>query len=724
MKLNLYGILIFTVLLCCFVVSCDDESKGLPTGYLYLNVDEDHTLLTKAQMEMTNESLHVDIIKSSGDTLKSYNDYLREVKGEKLILPVGKYAVSVSSNHTGEAIWDTPFYQGCDTVEVTAGVITSAKVVCKIANTKVSVKYNSSVQNNFLNYEATISNSSGSLTYIQSEHRSGFFTPEKLNIDLKLINHAGNEFHLRRVYPDVEPQYHYTFRFSTTTGEDETDDAGADFGITVDKANKEIICNIFIKEEEELEKHLPKISLSGFSADNNEIEYKDEQEGLPQSDLKLKVPYGIQSLQVKTDSYQFESLPEFSLKNWDEAVNLGFPDIDETKEEQTLDLQDFIMTVLKPNGTKTVKHTFTMTVLDKLNQESSITFTIVRKANVSVGLEEPIVWAKFAVLKGTAADLDDVSFMIRKKDDGDYIPVKDVVKDLETSTFSALIIGLEANTVYEYYAIAGGNESEPEELPVTDDMPTVPNLNFDAWCTKDGYPFPNESASNGFWDSGNQGAKTAGKKPTEETTEFVVKGSAVYLHSEFAAIAFAAGNIYTGSFVETKYNPLNPGAILSFGQKYTGRPTSLSGYYCYQPVAVDKGGYGELTKDKMDKCSIYIALFDWTAPYSVDTQKKDFVDLSRNNKSLIGYGALSDDEASKESMKAYERFTIDIEYYDMRKPTYVLIVASASKYGDYFTGGEGSTLYIDEFSLGFDYNPASFVNTSLKNLNPTDITKQ
>jgi len=31
-----------------------------------------------------------------------------------------------------------------------------------------------------------------------------------------------------------------------------------------------------------------------------------------------------------------------------------------------------------------------------------------------------------------------------------------------------------------------------------------------------------------------------------------------------------------------------------------------------------------------------------------------------------------------------------------------LIVASSSKYGDYFTGGDGSTLWIDEFELGFN----------------------
>ena len=51
----------------------------------------------------------------------------------------------------------------------------------------------------------------------------------------------------------------------------------------------------------------------------------------------------------------------------------------------------------------------------------------------------------------------------------------------------------------------------------------------------------------------------------------------------------------------------------------------------------------------------------------------------------------------------YKEFTIELEYRDTeRKPTYVLIVATASKYADYFTGGNGSTLYIDEFEFLFE----------------------
>ena len=51
----------------------------------------------------------------------------------------------------------------------------------------------------------------------------------------------------------------------------------------------------------------------------------------------------------------------------------------------------------------------------------------------------------------------------------------------------------------------------------------------------------------------------------------------------------------------------------------------------------------------------------------------------------------------------YREFTINLEYRDLdRKPTHVIVVAASSKYADYFTGGNGSTMYIDEFQFLFE----------------------
>lgn len=47
-------------------------------------------------------------------------------------------------------------------------------------------------------------------------------------------------------------------------------------------------------------------------------------------------------------------------------------------------------------------------------------------------------------------------------------------------------------------------------------------------------------------------------------------------------------------------------------------------------------------------------------------------------------------------------FKLDYKATD-RVPKYILITASASKYGDYFTGGAGAVLYLDNLELVYDY---------------------
>ena len=156
--------------------------------------------------------------------------------------------------------------------------------------------------------------------------------------------------------------------------------------------------------------------------------------------------------------------------------------------------------------------------------------------------------------------------------------------------------------------------------------------------------------------------------------------------------------------------------VLSFGQPFTAKPTKLTGYYKYTPVNID---YMEQWDSKVDpdlksgdsdQCIIYIALC--TKNYEIRTNPKSRQLFDPNDASVIAYGELVAKEAvSGEEANGYKKFSIDIKY---RKtdvtPSYIVVVAAASRYGDYFTGGKGSTLYIDEFNLEYDYNAASFTN--------------
>lgn len=91
---------------------------------------------------------------------------------------------------------------------------------------------------------------------------------------------------------------------------------------------------------------------------------------------------------------------------------------------------------------------------------------------------------------------------------------------------------------------------------------------------------------------------------------------------------------------------------------------------------------------------------DWTAPFEVRTKPSARQLFNPSDPSVIAYGEL----IYSGEMNSYKEFVIDLKYNSTsRIPSYIQITTSSSKYGDYFVGGVGSLLYIDEFSLDYDY---------------------
>lgn len=270
----------------------------------------------------------------------------------------------------------------------------------------------------------------------------------------------------------------------------------------------------------------------------------------------------------------------------------------------------------------------------------------------------------------------------------------------EEGNFSLVFTHLKPGMTYEYELTVDG-KSEDIKTFTTEEVELVPNLSLDDWY-KDGkswYANLDLTSENYFWDSGNKGSNAVGEaNPTSPETSDVVKGKAARLESKTVAGVFAAGSLYCGTF--GKVEGLS-GASLNFGRPYTGRPSALRGYYKYNSGTIDKAKdpYKDL-EGRKDSCHIYMALFsDWTAPFPVNTNTGTFVDLTWKNESLLAFGQL----IQGETVKDYTQFRIDLQYRDQTtKPTYILIVASASKYGDYFTGSTSSVLLLDELELVFE----------------------
>ncbi len=233
------------------------------------------------------------------------------------------------------------------------------------------------------------------------------------------------------------------------------------------------------------------------------------------------------------------------------------------------------------------------------------------------------------------------------------------------------------------------------------------NMSFDNWSQEGtAYVCFGSDASQeerSVWSSPNKTTSGLGKPTCVPETEFVaVKGAgkrAAKIQSRLINMVLikklASGTLFTGQMGDINLSTMN--ASLKWGIPFTERPKSLEGYACYRPVKIDvtKSPYDN-KKGETDNGHIYVILADWDKQFIVDSGQGKYLDKD-NDPGIIGYGQLILDH----DMEDYEKFNIEIEYRNNRTPKYVVIVCVSSLLGDYFTGGDGSTLYVDEFRFNY-----------------------
>ena len=301
-------------------------------------------------------------------------------------------------------------------------------------------------------------------------------------------------------------------------------------------------------------------------------------------------------------------------------------------------------------------------------------------------------WVNVAWLYGEGLEGEDNGFEIREATSEEWQKVDASYMIATGGSFSARIPHLKASTAYVCRAYSGTSIE-------------LPNASFDYWSMDGKVANPWEENSTPFWDTGNIGVTTASQSnstPTDDTA--AGSGKAARLESKNVIVKFAAGNLFTGKFIKVD----GTNGILNFGQPFTGRPTKLKGYYKYTTAPITDlpaEGSQDYTrfqnyKGKPDTCAIYIALGDWTEPIEIRTRPTNRKLFDKNDEHIIAYAEMY----SGTTVTEYKKFELNLDYrVTNRVPTYIVIVCSASKYGDYFVGGRGSTLHVDEFSLDYDY---------------------
>ena len=401
--------------------------------------------------------------------------------------------------------------------------------------------------------------------------------------------------------------------------------------------------------------------------------------------------------------------------------------------EGKVNARDHYILNIKPQDTGSSQISVTV---DPTTHEYSYIFGMSTKPTESATFTAG-AWDRLAYLQatdivaGTGVSMEGIKFQYREKaketvqtDEEDDASWTDVATTQEEDKYTAMLTGLKASTEYEYRLVNSENVSIGKEqsfITEAADTPTaLTNGSFEEWCEDgDKIVYPGNNTSSLYWDTSNKGANTASwltgvTNPTSSVTSPIVSGTyAAQLKSASVMGFFAAASLYTGKFGEVDV----PNATLNFGQPFTSRPITLHGYYQYTPEKVQGSTLPDdatVSIDGPDQCAIYIAL----AKKSYEINNGDpntFINFEEDN-NIIAYGTIEGDYVKfgeKATESGYTEFTIPLQYKESQfgeKPTHIIIVCSASKYGDYMTGGVGSTLYVDEFSLVYEGTPTVWKN--------------
>ena len=285
----------------------------------------------------------------------------------------------------------------------------------------------------------------------------------------------------------------------------------------------------------------------------------------------------------------------------------------------------------------------------------------------------------------------------KKNSDSDWQTLAPSAVTVKGTSYTATLSGLTPGATYEYKVSVEGTTTEAQTFETAAAEPLTDG-SFDNW-NQDGKLWnPWATGGSSFWDTGNRGATTVGQSnstPTDDTCNG--SGQAALLESKYIVLKFAAGNIFTGTYKKT----VGTNGVLDFGRPFTSFPSKLRVNYKYTSSTIDKVGDEDYQylKGRPDSCHIYIALTDWDAPREIRTRPSERQLFEKNDSHVIAYAEL----IKGETVSSWQQVDLNLEYrYHNRRPKYIVVVASASKYGDYFVGGTGSKLWVDNFELIYD----------------------
>lgn len=702
--------------------SADDlfgPRDGEGTLSLTASIGNDVKVVSRADADQLRadygESLLLWITKPGEGPVRQYNG-IDNVPTDPVTLHSGSYVAEAWAGDSVAASFDKKYFKGYTPFEITNGNSTAVEVKCNIANVVVSLSFDESVDAALKSWTVTVANGEESITYEGHDARKGYFMMpkkadnEKLTLTLEGTAPNGDAYSQTADIEAPKGGYEYNVNFSHTPGS--FNDGGAFFTITVDETE-------IVVEDELVITLAPEIFGIDFDIAQEQAAATGE---MGRKCVFISAVDRLSSLTIESANLQHYlgsstadvfSLSESALARL-AAAGINFMTYKNEAGEVNRVRVNFEADFT--NNLVSGLHTFKFIAGDNgdgTEKTSEATLSL-RLSNAAVELQEATdVSYTTTTFVATIVKPDEltgnVGFNYREKGAADWTFVAGTNNG---TTLTATVDNLKFGTPYEYCAVAGGYTSPAKEL-TTLTPPQLPNASFEQTSTASDKALMFSSDPNDFyWDSGNHGSQKMSKNVTEVTTKYFHSGKqGLCLHSQFVGFGalgkFAAGNIFIGKYLATE----GMDGVLGWGRPFNCpiRPKALKVWARYEPVNIthdDTSALPSVSKGDPDNGIVYIALVtDQTMSYNSETwpqivktssSSRQLFDPSGSN--VVAYGEHVFTSATTEP--GLVEITIPLnDVNPSLTVSNIIIVASASRYGDYFVGGDGSLLYLDDFEL-------------------------
>ncbi|MGL4519127.1 MAG: DUF4493 domain-containing protein [Phocaeicola sp.] len=712
--------LFVAVLLCSVITACTGQSirdsvDGM--GVVSLKVAL-HDQINVNGHSLT-QSQEKDLIASCEIKLYSEKGLIRRYQGlgsvpDTLQLLSGHYTLFVVAGDSLPASFSTKYYQGQEAFTITQGHYETVRVNCLLQNVVTSVQLSDELlQLIEPNYSIKLYTAAGNDTLLYTSDnidKLGYFMPAAgitqlgWSFTAQLANNSVTYLQ-DGVIQSIEKSTHYALNFKTI--EEDMNDGGAWLALQVDRTAIQVDNEVGVFQP-------PTLWGDGFNLQEPIRYIAPSNDSLTlwiatSSAIELATltcsqfpEWGVASSVVNLMNYSADGFLTTALSYAPtSSTNYLRVTLEPALMEQITSQDGSYTLSLEAKGAK-----------DQLVAHASLQLIVSTLSFATNSIQENLVYTNRATLTGTLlAPMEELPrFRYRIKGESTWL------ESMATATnekLSASITSLSSGTTYQYQLFMNEEDAAGIEEFTTEFADQLPNSGFESYHrgSNNCYLFyPAGGAL--WWDSGNHGSITMNKNVTTPDTQVYNQlgngQNSLKLQSQFVGILgigkFAAGNLFAGKYLKTD----GTDGILGFGQPWSSRPKLLVGYLRYQSGTVDYASQF-LEKGASDIGSVYIALGDWTPveeqgelwPIVIKTKASErqlFDPNPETNAGLIAYGELD----YHQSTAGMIYFEIPLTYFDNRKPTAIAVVASASKYGDYFSGSTSSVLWIDDLELIYE----------------------